>query len=307
MELRRAAESVLRCNGSPLAPFLLPSSSSRWASRSPLTSLHPQHHLQSRAFSISPTRLASFKSVPTTRAPQGSDSPAESQEATPAPPSPEGEDITTPLSSWTQPGSRHSTSRFSSPSAQSNNRTPNSARSLPTQEIYSSSYSNTASSSASFKTSSPTSQGNRDSTATDLLAELTFASSTPQPTTWQSTNDPILPSTSRSHLASTQLLNNVLSTISPSPQKSIKHPMRLTPSTGRTVSISERIDVGRGFRLLEQSCARNKVRADFNYQRFHERGGLKRKRLRRERWRKRFFEGFKATIGRVRELTRQGW
>jgi len=49
------------------------------------------------------------------------------------------------------------------------------------------------------------------------------------------------------------------------------------------------------------------VKADFAYQRYHERGGLKRKRLRRERWRKRFSEGFKATIARVRELTRQGW
>jgi small subunit ribosomal protein MRP21 len=83
--------------------------------------------------------------------------------------------------------------------------------------------------------------------------------------------------------------------------------LKLNPSTGRSVTLNAGIDVGRGFRLLEQSCARNKVRSDATKQRFHERGGLKRKRLRRERWRKRFLEGFKATIKRVKQLTKQGW
>lgn len=90
------------------------------------------------------------------------------------------------------------------------------------------------------------------------------------------------------------------------PQKA-RVPMRLTPSTGRSISIGTGIDVARGLRLLEQSCARNRVRADFTYQRFHERGGLKRKRLRRQRWRKKFMEGFKATVERVKQLKHQGW
>lgn len=71
--------------------------------------------------------------------------------------------------------------------------------------------------------------------------------------------------------------------------------------------IGPAIDVGRGFKLLEMSCARNKVRREANNQRFHERPGLKRKRLRRERWRKKFMEGFKATVGRVKQLKNQGW
>jgi small subunit ribosomal protein MRP21 len=83
--------------------------------------------------------------------------------------------------------------------------------------------------------------------------------------------------------------------------------MRLTPSTGRTVVIGGNIDVGRGFRLLEQSCGRNKVRSDFNKQRFHERPGLKRKRLKSMRWRKRFMEGFRATVTRVKQMKAQGW
>lgn len=84
-------------------------------------------------------------------------------------------------------------------------------------------------------------------------------------------------------------------------------PLRLNPSTGRSVVVGAGIDVGRGFRLMEMSCARNKIRRDASMQRFHERPGLKRKRLRKERWRKRFSEGFKATIKRVRALKNQGW
>lgn len=89
--------------------------------------------------------------------------------------------------------------------------------------------------------------------------------------------------------------------------KPVRIPIDLKPSTGRMVEINGNIDLGRGFRMLEQSCGRNRVRADFTKQRFHERGGLKRKRLRRERWRRRFMEGFRATVGRVKQLKNQGW
>jgi len=82
-------------------------------------------------------------------------------------------------------------------------------------------------------------------------------------------------------------------------------------TTGRTVNVSgmskQSVDVARAFTLVEINCARNKVRQMANKQRFHERGGLKRKRLRRQRWQKRFMEGFKATISRVRHLKKQGW
>jgi len=83
--------------------------------------------------------------------------------------------------------------------------------------------------------------------------------------------------------------------------------MRLTPSTGRTVSVYPGVDVGRAFSLLSQSCSRNNVRRDSVQQRFHERPGLKRKRLRRVRWRKSFSQGFKAVVARVKKLRNQGW
>jgi len=90
--------------------------------------------------------------------------------------------------------------------------------------------------------------------------------------------------------------------------KTKRAPLKLGPSTGRSITIGATgIDVGRGFRLLEQACARNKIKSDANKQRFHERGGLKRKRLRRERWRRKFMDGFKATVGRVKQLKHQGW
>ncbi|CAD6453266.1 539a054f-c4a9-4a01-98ac-8fdfce71d61f [Sclerotinia trifoliorum] len=83
--------------------------------------------------------------------------------------------------------------------------------------------------------------------------------------------------------------------------------MRLSPRTGRTIDIKSNIDLSRGIRMLEASCALNKVRHDHTHQRFHERGGMKRKRLHRQRWRNNFMEGFKGIIGRVKQLKNQGW
>lgn len=83
-------------------------------------------------------------------------------------------------------------------------------------------------------------------------------------------------------------------------------PMKLIPATGRTINVS-RSDLPGAIRQMEILVGRNSVRKDFQAQRYHERGGLKRKRLRRERWRRNFKTGFKATIERVLELKKQGW
>lgn len=53
--------------------------------------------------------------------------------------------------------------------------------------------------------------------------------------------------------------------------------------------------------------SQNSVRKDAQRQRFHERPGLRRKRLKSERWRKRFKEAFKGTVAKVVALKRQGW
>lgn len=84
---------------------------------------------------------------------------------------------------------------------------------------------------------------------------------------------------------------------------------RLDPSYGRTVEldVSRGRDIVRGIGMLGSLVARNRIRSDFNKQRFHERGGLKRKRLNSERWRARFKKGFQHVTARVTELTRKGW
>jgi len=91
------------------------------------------------------------------------------------------------------------------------------------------------------------------------------------------------------------------------PKAAAPPPLRLRASTGKTIQVHGHVDVVRSFQLLDVLCARNKLPRTVQQQRFHERPGLKRKRLKRERWRKKFKTGFKATVQRVRELSKQGW
>ncbi|KAL6717242.1 hypothetical protein ACLMJK_005157 [Lecanora helva] len=91
--------------------------------------------------------------------------------------------------------------------------------------------------------------------------------------------------------------------------KRAKRTIRSRPAVGRTVEINlERdMDLGRALRTLEMQCAVNRVRSDLARQRFHERPGIKRKRLKSERWRKLFRESFRTTVGRVKQMRRKGW
>ncbi|KAL8801722.1 MAG: hypothetical protein Q9182_004261 [Xanthomendoza sp. 2 TL-2023] len=81
------------------------------------------------------------------------------------------------------------------------------------------------------------------------------------------------------------------------------------PSLGRSVEVMpERgVDLGRALRSLDINCAYNNVRNDSHSQRFYERPGLKRKRLRSVRWRKNFKTGFKAIVSKVKAMRRKGW
>ena len=95
----------------------------------------------------------------------------------------------------------------------------------------------------------------------------------------------------------------------PRPAKRAKRTVRSRPAVGRTIEVMpERgVDVGRAFKNLDITCALNRVRLDQSRQRFHERAGMKRKRLKSERWRKMFKESFRATVMRVKEMRRKGW
>jgi len=144
---------------------------------------------------------------------------------------------------------------------------------------------------------------NKGNSADDLLRRLNAAreSQRSKDLDVDRMGDPVIPK-----IEVAELMKDISKDINNAPPPA-RTPMRLTPSTGRTVYITPQIDVGKGFRLMEQLVARNKVRSTFNYQRFHERPGLKRKRLKSLRWRKRFMVGFKATVNRVKQLKKQGW
>ena len=86
-------------------------------------------------------------------------------------------------------------------------------------------------------------------------------------------------------------------------------PVRLDAFVGRSEDVNplKGMDLGTAIRKMEIKCAYNNVKKDFMKQRFHERQGVKRKRLKSERWRKRFKVGFKAVVLKVKKMRKQGW
>lgn len=93
------------------------------------------------------------------------------------------------------------------------------------------------------------------------------------------------------------------------PPKAKVPPIRLNPFLGRSVEVNpdRGVDLVRGLNLLRRRLTQNNVKTDASRQRFHERAGLKRKRLKSLRWRRRFKAGFQAILGQVRLMRSQGW
>ncbi|KAF4122965.1 small subunit ribosomal protein MRP21 [Geosmithia morbida] len=90
--------------------------------------------------------------------------------------------------------------------------------------------------------------------------------------------------------------------------------VRCTPVTGRTVFLEGNPRLpgtahspDHAFNLLRRVVRTGQIKTLWHRQRFHERPGLRRKRLKSERWRSRFKQGFQAAAVRVRELKKQGW
>ncbi|KAI5779444.1 hypothetical protein DFH27DRAFT_577603 [Peziza echinospora] len=79
---------------------------------------------------------------------------------------------------------------------------------------------------------------------------------------------------------------------------------RMGPTAGRSVMVQS--DVVSALTRLRSIVQANRVRQDMNKQRFHERPGLKKKRLRRERHKRRFKEGFKRMVGVVLDMKNRG-
>lgn len=101
-----------------------------------------------------------------------------------------------------------------------------------------------------------------------------------------------------------------LSTAPTIPESEKVYP-RLSATYGRTIDLDptrhQSRDLVKGVGMLTALVVRNNIRSDFLKQKFHERPGLKRKRLASQRWRARFKAGFHRVTSRVTELTRKGW
>lgn len=85
--------------------------------------------------------------------------------------------------------------------------------------------------------------------------------------------------------------------------------LKLGPTLGRQVYVEpERgVDLPAAIRILQTTCNQNKVKQQSNNQKFHVRKGMKRKELRRTRWRKLFKFSFQATVKKIQRMQAQGW
>lgn len=89
--------------------------------------------------------------------------------------------------------------------------------------------------------------------------------------------------------------------------------VRTEAVTGRTIFVKSSFGTNtaptgpQAINSLNSLVRKQGIKQKFNYQKFHERRGMKKKRLRMERWRKQFKTGFRETVKRVMELKRQGW
>lgn len=112
-----------------------------------------------------------------------------------------------------------------------------------------------------------------------------------------------------SMLDSRNSIHNQITTLDPLERPKV----RAATATGRTVFVKNFTGPNAAssapvaINILNKLVQQQGVRAKFNYQRFHERRGMKKKRLKMVRWRKQFKAGFRATVKRVMELKRQGW
>ena len=285
MELRRIGDVLLRSRASPLLPFLAPSIPSAWLS---LPS-HGQLLTATTKTPLCPRRFVSCTSSPQASSPAAALHPEEDEDNPPLEPSngnPASDSQPAPgnsrlelvdklvdetLSGRTPVTAHTRTSRFKSPSAQAENRRETSADAAK----------------SAWEVFAPRSDRDRRNSSFDTSKMLT-------------PNDPSSLQSISDSMRSSLVKRNV-----PLAPRTI----RLSPSVGRSVEVdpNKGVNFAAGLTKLDIILKQNKVKSDFNKQRFHERPGLKRKRLKSERWRRRFKDGFKAIISKVETMRRQGW
>ena len=167
-----------------------------------------------------------------------------------------------------------------------------------------------------FQSSTPPSNSNKDRTA-KILELLSSLGSTDQPENQGKETDIINRTfASRQHHSNTSSLRSaygitdsstsIIGSDMPPPLVTGDNRIpRMGPSAGRSVTV-QGVDPTMAFTRLRSILSINRVRSDLFKQRFHERPGLKRKRLRRERHKKRFKEAFRRMVGVVLDMKNRG-
>ncbi|KAF7793006.1 hypothetical protein EIP86_004111 [Pleurotus ostreatoroseus] len=83
-------------------------------------------------------------------------------------------------------------------------------------------------------------------------------------------------------------------------------PMPPGPYAGRTVSVPANDGFLAAVSRLNRILAENRVRAELNRARRHEKTGVKRRRLRSERWRRKFAHEVRLKVQLVQEIRKRG-
>jgi len=273
MEVRRVADTFLRSQSSPLAGLLAPAPTIRWQAGRQWTCRSPLHLSRRRTFVTTASKYSFNPAATTTAASSSSGRGREKETSEDSNIARTNIDEAAKNLGWLQGG------RSRSGGSQ---KTHEQNRLSRDREL----------------------AMNGGSSADDIFKAMNTYSRFGSPSTSGIDLSRMKNPASQNRPESAADMMSAITTMLPKPEKI---PIRLSPSTGRSISIQGNVDVARGFRLMERTCAQNNIKKDAMYQRFHERRGMKKKRLRRVRWRARFMEGFRATVSRVKKLRKQGW
>lgn len=83
-------------------------------------------------------------------------------------------------------------------------------------------------------------------------------------------------------------------------------PVKLGPPVGRTVDVLAG-NPARALKMLSRQLRANHIKREMVAQKFHERPGLKRKRIAKMTWRTSFKHAFIGTVAEIKRMKRQGW
>ena len=289
MELRRLGDPILRPRATPLLSFLAPSVSQSWcliaASGSARNGLANKHRRSNSSFHTTAGRSAESPAIPTEI--------AKPEKNLPRPKASNAADLSflkKPQKDLSKAPPKPSFSRRFAPDQNVAKLLDQTLGSLPNP--------------TKREPSTPNIQSSADKTRNALETFLERERGARTPGQVAQSMDFPGPADPQGN-PSTRLLNS----IKLKPAVRAKRTIRSRPTVGRTIEVYQEggQHVAGALKKLDILCQVNRIRSDQFRQRFHERPGLKRKRLKSERWRRLFKASFKMTVARVQEMRRKGW